>query len=152
MKLQFIQDVLGQYYIGIDIDPSIPDKNGLTLNDLLEVAYHEIPEFGKYNDNLLNRNSNQYHITVFNAADYGTNKIQDNIIGTEITQDKIEYVGIGSISQLIKTTYFVVVKCPYINDIRYSHGFKDKDLHITIGFTHKDLFNARKDFPNIWTP
>lgn len=152
MKIEYILDVLGNKYIGININPSIPDKTGLTLNNILEVGLTEIPYFSDRAENLLNRNSNKYHLTIFNAAECNTGKIPDNLIGTKITPDKMTYKGIGSISQDEKTTYFVVVDCPILNDIRYAHGFKNKDLHITIAFTHKDLFGQRKNIPNIWIP
>lgn len=152
MKIQFIKDTLGNPYIGVDINPTLPDKNGLTLNDILEVGLTEIPYFSDRNEYLLNRNSNKYHLTVFNVAEYGTNKIHDDIVGTEVFQQHIEYIGIGSIYKDTNITYFVVVKCQYLNDIRYTYGFTDKDLHITIAFTHKDLFNASKATPNIWVP
>lgn len=153
MKLKFLKDILGQDYIGLDVDPTIPDKNGLTLNDILGIGYEEIPVFDLLNNNLLNRNSDTYHLTVFNVMEYTSRKnFNTDIIGNEIKSEQIEYKGIGSISQGEKTTYFVVVDCPILNDIRYLYGYNSKDLHITIGFTHKDLFNAPKTTPNVWVP
>ena len=151
MKLSKLTDVLGQTYLGLDVDPSFKDKNGLTLNDILEEGLTYIPYFSDRNDNLLNRNNNHYHITVFNVMECGKYKLLDKDIMIDILSNDIEFTGIGSIHKELCSTYFVPVKCLKLNNLRYLFNLDDKDLHITIAYTHKDLFGMPKNVPDVWS-
>ena len=150
MTLQFLRDIFDASYIGIDVGLMSPDKNGLTLNDMLRRAAIDIPNFSECNENLLNRNSGKYHITVFSVMEYSQHKVDPDIIGSNYDSTKFEYKGIGSISKNEKTTYFVVVDSDAINAERVDAGYPVKELHVTIGFTHKDLFHSPKNNTNIF--
>jgi hypothetical protein len=150
MILQFLLDVFSKVYVGIDVGLTIPDRNGLTLNDMLERAAVDIPNFSECNQNLLNRNSGKYHITVFSVMEYSQHKVDPDIIGSNYDNTKFEYKGIGSISKGDMTTYFVVVDSDAINAVRVDAGYPVKELHVTIGFTHKDLFHEPKSVTNVF--
>lgn len=150
MILQFLRDIFDAHYVGIDVELMTPDKNGLTLNDMLERAAIDIPNFSECNENLLNRNSGKYHITVFNVVEWNQHKVNPDIIGSTYDSSKFEYKGIGSISKGDMTTYFVVIHSDAINAVRVDAGYPKKELHVTIGFTHKDLFHEPKSVTNVF--
>lgn len=147
MKLQYLYDIYNNPYIGFNIDFNTKDINGNTLIDLLNIAKIKINNFDEFNKKLLDRNNNKYHITVFNVMEYIKNKNLNKFIGLAI--NNIEYLGIGSIINNDKETFFIVIKLDIINTLRKTVNLVPKDLHITIGFTHNDLFNKNKDILNI---
>ena len=149
MKLQYLYDIFNNKYIGLDIKLNATDINGLSLNNLLNIASNKIINFNNCNDKLLIRNNNKYHITIFNVAEYNKNKKIDKFIG--LTINNIEFLGIGSINKKDKETYFIVVKINILQSLRKTLNLKSKDLHITIGFTDKDLFNKSKNICNIYS-
>ncbi len=142
MQLQKIQDVLGNDYIAIVIDGNFIEEIITGLND-------KISDFDKYNQKLLDRNHGTYHITVFNVMECQKNPECLHYAGTVIN-DTI-FKGVGSIEKNGQTTMFIVVDSNGIQKIRCNAGFAEKDLHITVGFTDKDLFHARKNECNVGT-
>lgn len=151
MQFQFIKDIFGTNYIGIDIKFSTTDKNGVQFIDLLTKADKLVDNFFEYHEKLLTRNHNKYHMTVFSVMEYIKNSSTDDIVGSTVNAESIEFKGIGSITKDDKTTYFVVVESELINKVRIANGLEPKDLHVTIAYTHKDLFHDRKTNTNILT-
>lgn len=150
MNINVLEDVNKAPYIGIDIQLDTYDVNYMMFSDLLDIAKYEIPDFGKCNENLLQRNSGKYHITLFNVMECGKYYIDKDILDKTYSNADFEYKGIGSISKGNESTYFVVVKSDAFNANRIAMGLKERDLHITIGFTKKDLFNEKKNTTNIF--
>lgn len=150
MILQFLRDIYGSHYVGINVGVMSHDVNGTTLNDLLKTAMTDIPDFAECNKRLLERNSGKYHITVFSVMEWGQHKVDVDVIGSSYDASIFEYRGIGSISKDDKITYFIVVDSDAINAERTNAGYPSKELHITIGFTHKDLFHDSKNVTNVF--
>jgi hypothetical protein len=142
MQLQKIQDVLGNDYIAIVVD-------GKSIEDIINGMNDKITDFDKYNEKLLERNHGTYHITVFNVMECKKNPDCLHYAGT-VVSDAI-FKGIGSIEKNGQTTMFIVVESDTIQALRCDAGFPDKDLHVTIAFTDKDLFHARKNECNVVT-
>jgi len=151
MIISTIRDINNNTYIAIDIELNMLDKNGISLFDMISIADDKITDFERCNMNLLERNSGSYHITIFNVMECGKYYIDKDIIGKTYNSNDLEYKGIGSISKDNNTTYFVVVESEAINANRTDMGLKKRDLHITIGFTQKDLFNERKTNTNVYS-
>lgn len=152
MQITQIQDTSLKLYLGIEIENSQIDSNNLQFSKILHVA-ESIPmiqNFAECNKRLLERNRDKYHITIFNAAECAKfPSLLINATGLLVKDSSITFKGIGSISQDDMTTYFIVVYSPVINKLRTDANLPEKDLHITIGFTHKDLFKSRKNEPNL---
>jgi hypothetical protein len=144
MKTSIIKDINGSPYIGIDILKTHYNMFGL----LMTWAFNNIDNFIFCNDNLLLRNNNKYHLTLFNVME--CNKSTNLLFYNDININDIKLTGIGSISINDMTTYFIVCKSKKLNTIRKNVNFEIKDLHITIGFTKKDLFHDRKNNTNIF--
>ena len=141
MKLKIIKDVLGNSYI------SLIDFNDLLFDALLDFAKINIDDFDSMNQNLLNRNGGNFHLTSFNVAECNSNNNIFNLFDIDIND--LRMLGIGSISKDSNKTFFIVCQSDTINKIRLALGLPFKDLHITIGFNNKDLFHARKNDCNI---
>ena len=140
MKLTTIKDVLGNTYIGLHL---MQDN----IDMFLKFAHDNIVNFKFLNDNLLKRNNGNYHVTAFNVAECQKNPLI--IYLKDIDINDLKMIGIGSISKNDNTTFFIVCQSVTINKMRLSLGLDFRDLHITIGFTKKDLFHMGKSNCNI---
>lgn len=148
MKLDIIQDVNGNDYYSVIIDRFDDDKNYKNFMNVLLDFFLKIDNANIYNEKLLKRNHDIYHLTVLNVPEY--NKVKNDNINLPVGKfTDIIFTGIGSISKDNKTTYFVTCVSKQLNDIRNLLNLKPKDFHITLGFTNKDLFHDRKNVPNI---
>jgi len=125
MKIEILKDSIGGEYIGFNVDKSIIQKH---LDKMVELGLTTEIE------NQQKRDSNKYHITLFNFKNY---KEYLHLVGMDVN-DVVILDGIGSISDNKSTTYFIPVESNTIKE------YTDKDLHITIGFSIKDVFNQRK--------
>ena len=152
LQLQYIKDVIGNPYIGFVVPLNMHDKFDVSLMDMLGIAETQIPDFALCNTNLLTRNHGVYHITLFNVMEMKlkTNADINKFIGYKYGSHTFQYKGIGSITKGDKSTYYVVVESYEMNIERNIVGLPSRDLHITIGFTHKDLFTERKNVPNFY--
>ncbi|KAI0558223.1 Methyltransferase [Gracilaria domingensis] len=50
-----------------------------------------------------------------------------------------------SFSKQVRVAYYAVIKWPEAQRLRNEMGLPQKDFHITLGFTDKDIHNCRKD-------
>jgi len=150
MQITQIQDTALKLYLGIHINESEADVNDLLFGKILTLAADTIPDFKMCNERLLDRNRDKYHITIFNAAECAKTPILlQNVTGLLVKNSSITYKGLGSLEQDGMITYYVVVDSPVLNALRSDANLLPKDFHITIGFTHKDLFKGRKNEPNV---
>jgi len=149
MQLVTIQDVARQLYLGINIKDNDIDSNNRTFGSILLQAEKIIPNFKFCNQNLLNRNYGKYHITVFSVSECGKNSSLLELQNAQIKNSSLTFKGVGSIRQDNMITWFVVVESPVLNKLRNDAELLDKDLHITIAFTDKDLFKGRKNVPDV---
>lgn len=140
-SLEIISDVNRQKYLAVDFNQTV----AINFIQMLESV---CPRFDKKCvTNLYNRNGiGKFHITVLSVPEMSKAKELDTI---HIDISDIEIKGVGSLTDMHMETFFIVVESKKINQFRTSLGLKEKDLHVTIGFTHKDLFNGRKNIPNL---
>lgn len=152
MTTQIIKDVYNNPYYAIDVLVDSVDNNGTSFNELLKKFLELVPNAVDFNNKLLKRNNNAYHITILNVPEYNI-VLKSNEINElpTIKIDDIVFKGIGSITDGDMVTYYVVVDSLTINLLRDAYNMKQKDLHITIGFSDKDLFKKRKNVTNVFT-
>ncbi len=145
--LTHIKDILGQNYIGIKFSkPQIQPF----LDELKE---HLGDDFDEYVGNQQKRDRDSNHMTVINVGDY--NRLTKEIgmakfvkqVGKLFTYelDDVKLMGVGTATNETNTTYFIVCKSDKLNAIRKRYDLKEHDLHITLGFKHKDVFGQRKN-------
>jgi len=152
MTTKFLTDVNGSPYIGTTVPLNMSDRNHVSLSGLLKIVEDRklITDFGACNRNLLKRNAGEYHITVFNVMEWNKGRIHGDVIGELVRTPDFRYLGVGSISDGERTTYFIPVESAILDSIRESYGYEKRHMHITIGFTSKDLFHAPKNVANIY--
>jgi hypothetical protein len=145
--LTHVKDVIGQNYIGMKFH-----KNQIQnfLNDLKE---HLGDDYDEFVGNQQKRDSDGHHMTVINVPDYNrlTKDVGMEKFTTEVSKlftypiDDLKLMGVGTGTNGINTTYFIVAKSDKLDAIRKRYELNPHDFHITIGFKHKDVFGVQKN-------
>ena len=142
-----IKDITGNNYLGIKIDQSTIQKF------LDELKDHLGDEYDKYITNQQNRDRGSYHATIMNVMDYnrlsnemGIDKFVNSLDKVfKFPIDDLKMMGVGTAKRNENTTYFVVCKSDKLEAVRKRYELPDHDFHITLGFSHKDVFGVRKN-------
>lgn len=145
MYITNLYDRLGNKYLGFDISE---DSISYYLNILKE---HLGDNFESYHLKKMERDNGKYHITVLNVKEY--NSLLKNDINLDYlytTNYSLQFKGIGGIVDNNNEVYYIVVSCAELNRERVYLGLDIKDLHITLAFKNKDIFNKRKNLTNIY--
>lgn len=145
--IENIKDIMGNYFIGINIYKDAVYPFLEQLKDLLEDEYEEYIEYQK------RRDMDHYHITVIRPMEisnlekkYGMVKFR-NFIEHDFDYkiDDIQFLGIGKAENNNNKAFFIVVKSEKIQAIRKNWDLEPIDLHITLGFKYKDVFDVPKN-------
>jgi hypothetical protein len=146
-NITYLKDILGSNYLGVKINITEVQPFLNQLQDILGESFDE------YVSNQQKRDSGSYHITVINVIDYNNLTKQmgmdkfinslDQVMKANI--DDIKLLGLGSAHKNENTAYFVVVKSELLQEVLKMYGLPEKDLHITLGFKHKDVHGVRKN-------
>ena len=88
------------------------------------------------------RDDNKYHITILNHIDL--KRLEKQIETPKFKTDPI-LVGLGVVNEGMDQSYFILVEWEEVNNYRRWMGLEEKDLHITLGFTNKDIIGVKKD-------
>jgi hypothetical protein len=146
-KIEYIKDIVGNNYIGVNIYVDMVQPYLERLKDIIG------DEYDIYVKNQQNRDHGHYHITVINVMEY-------NRLCTEIGIDKfvnslessfdfefndLKLMGIGTVERSGNRAYFIVVKSDQLQEARKKYGLPEQDFHITLGFKYKDVFGVRKN-------
>lgn len=157
MKLTELTDVLGNTYYGLKFDKlsseTIHNYNNLDIKKLYLKFMDVCPDFINYENNRIARDRESSHITVLSVPDlnnlykiYGVEdyvNIIDSIKNINITD--LKFKGIGSGTDIKNNeTYFIVCESEILNNMFKYLNLKPKQLHITLGFNMKDVFNIDK--------
>ena len=145
--IENIRDVMGNYYIGVNIYTDTVYPFLEQLKDLLEDEYDEYVRYQQQRD------MNHYHITVIRPMEitnlenqYGLAKFREFIeYDFEYPIDDIQLLGIGKAESGNNKAFFIVVRSEKIQAIRKNWDLEPTDLHITIGFKHRDVFGISKN-------
>lgn len=145
--INYIKDVTGSNYLGVDIPKVIIESFLIELKSILGV------EFEIYANNKKNRDGDHYHITVMPVREYNMLSKQmgmKNFINSlelilKYPIDDLKMIGIGTASDRDNTTYFIVVNSDKLDAIRNRYDLPKHDFHITLGFDKKDVFGVRKN-------
>ena len=148
-KIEYIKDVVGNNYLGINV------PFGFISNYLTELSEVLESEYDSYISNQQKRDRG-YHITVLNVAEcnhlsttMGMDKFSEKVEHLSNIDINIKPMGIGSANRGDNTTYFIVLESSTLDEIRRSLGLKHHDHHITIGFKWKDVFGVDKGVPSL---
>ena len=99
------------------------------------------------------------HVTVASVMEWGgLNKkfpeVASQMLGHVGTSVVLELHGIGQATspKSGSTAWFGVVSCPYLTQLRERMGLRPKDLHVTLAFSPKDVFDASKGLESLVVP
>ncbi|OBP16825.1 hypothetical protein A5320_05495 [Rheinheimera sp. SA_1] len=138
-EIGYLFSQIGGRYPGI----SIPEEDVAEYLRLIEqLVGHQ--EYHKLTENQIRRDGGEYHVTLLTPQEYGRSSYEDveKYIGKEIS---LNYLGLGKVKKGRDEVYFVVIESPQGDLIRENLGFTERDFHITLGFTSRDIFGVRKD-------
>lgn len=146
-RVQWIRDVLGNNYLGVDVSTTIVDTY---LEKLKEILGNE---FEEWSSNQKKRDNGHYHITVINVQEYSDtmNRMgMDNFVNSldlvfDYEVDDIQLLGLGKAEKAGNTAYFIVVRSEKLAAIRRRYNLEEQDFHITLAFKYKDVFGVRKN-------
>ncbi len=95
-------------------------------------------------DGLLDRG--EWHVTIITPPEMRVLKKAGIALGDTVSiPGSPHYRGLGKAVDGANTAYFVVVDWPEAQEFRAQNGLPPHDLHITIGFTQKDIHGVRKN-------
>lgn len=147
-SITHLKDILGNNYLGVDIPQSVVFPFLGELKELIGADDYE-----SFTKAQIARDRAHYHLTVLNVAEYnrlakhmgidGFVNSMDPILKYEI--DDLKMLGIGRAEKGSDIAFFVVCKSDKIDAVRERYGLEAKDLHITLGFKHRDVFGVRKN-------
>ena len=147
-SITHLKDILGNNYLGVDIPQSVVFPFLGELKELIGADDYEA-----FTKAQIARDRSHYHLTVLNVAEYnrlakdmgidGFVNSLDPILKYEI--DDMKMLGLGRAEKGEDIAFFVVCRSEKIDAIRERYSLDKKDLHITLGFKHRDVFGIRKN-------
>lgn len=148
LRIGYLKDVSGNNYIGVDIPKLMVDPFLDKLKSILGVD-----DYLRYTEMQKNRDHGKYHITLIPVHELNMliNKLGHSSVLNKLelildkSFDDLKFMGLGKASDGDNNAYFIVVKSEFLDMIRESYDLPKKDLHITVGFKNKDIFNVRKN-------
>lgn len=145
--LTHIKDVLGNNYLGVEIEKGLLDN---CLSDLKEVLGDQYED---WTGRQIARDGGKYHITVLNVMEY--NKLAkemgiDKFVAAldpifKFPVDDLSILGLGRAEKGDNAAFFAVCKSDDIQAVRKRFSLDEKDLHVTLAFKWKDVFGVRKN-------
>ncbi|WP_448547210.1 hypothetical protein [Thalassotalea fusca] len=130
-----LTDSTGLVYLGGLVPKAELQRYLVQMKDSLGIE-HE-----KFRQNQAARDHSLFHLTLVNPYEYQTIVTHDIDIKKPI---KVMLQGLGKVSKDGKTTYFVVASSPDGQFLRQQLLLKEKDFHVTLGFSPSDIYDVRK--------
>lgn len=146
--VDYIKDSIGNNYLGIKIPNDIVTPFLDQMKKFLSEEEYEI-----FTDNQKKRDKGSYHMTLISVMEF--NKL-NNKFGMDKFVESLQYIfkydiddikmkGVGMAEKSSNKAFFIVCESEKLNAIRDYYELPEKDLHITIGFKWKDVFDVRKN-------
>ena len=135
-----LTDNTGLVYIG-----GVVDKAELT-SYLTQMKGILGDEFGHFRQAQKARDHHQFHVTLINPFELKELKSQD-VTSILSKQQALTFKldGLGRVSKKQSHAYFVVAQSKEAQLLRNNLQLKNKDFHITLGFSPNDVFGIAKD-------
>ena len=144
--VNYLKDVLGNNYLGLDIPKHVVEP---FLNELKDILGED--DYSKFTENQIKRDGGHYHITVINVIDF--NKLSNNIDKFVNSLDPIfkypiddlRMLGVGRAQKNENIAFYIVCNSEKLDAIRTRFELGNQDFHITLGFNFKDVFGVPKN-------
>ena len=133
----FLKGFAGNSYLGAEIDRNVVQPY---LDVWINFVGSENADF--LSGNKANRDRGYfYHLTVITPPEMRKMRIDFKDIpqGSKLTLN-----GIGKVEEPENESWFIVCSSPELNNWRAKQGLPEKDFHITLGFSKKDIHNQFK--------
>lgn len=135
-RIEILYDVLNNPYIGINVYPYEIESHITSFKNFInEDAYN------LYASKRAKRDGENFHITLFSVPEY--NRSKEELSKYIDTQISFNIIGLGKLNRNDNEAFYLIVQSSELNSIRTDNDFKPKDLHITLGFKEKDIFDHK---------
>lgn len=145
MPLDFVKitDSAGLVYIGAYI------KESQLQSYLSQLKQHKPQLFAELRESQIKRDHGKFHLTLINPYEYRDLTEAQKAELTKTANIAVELHGLGSVSKTNQSTFYVIATSERAQNLRRAVGLKDKDFHITLGFTPSDIYDMRKDISTL---
>lgn len=143
-KIQYLTDINNNKSIGIKFSKS-------EIQTYLTEMYSDIggDKAKEYNNNLLLKNQDSYILTIITKGEIENLNAEVNIINLSTAFENIfdtnvydiVFNGVGKYTKDYSVVYYINIKSKTIDDIRNNLLLNKRNLFITIGFSHRDVYN-----------
>lgn len=111
------------------------------IQELKEIYKDDLEKIEKAIENQQKRDNGKYHMTIFTPQESKNIKEEDlGVAGA----DKIFLMGLGKVEKDGEEAYYIAVESPQMQGLRTICDLPEKDFHITLGFTDKDIHDVEK--------
>jgi len=146
--VNYLKDVLGNNYLGLEIPVSVIQPY---LNELKDILGED--DYATFTDNQIKRDGGHYHITVINVMDYnrlsksmGVDKFVNSLDPIfKYPIDDLRMMGVGRAQKNENVSFFVVCLSEKLDAVRGRFELGKQDFHVTLGFKWKDVFGVPKN-------
>lgn len=137
-QIAFLTSQSGRIYAGCDI----PEREVELY--IRELSKEEPADFNALRKNQSARDRGLFHLTVISPPEFArlSPSLALDFIGETVG---IQLCGLGKATRGGQRSFFVVVQCERIAELRQDLRLGHRDLHITLGFDRNDVHDISKD-------
>jgi len=146
IKVTKLSDNQGQVYLGAIVSRAELSPYLTQLKNILA------DDFQRFRANQSARDHQSFHMTLLSPKEY---QLADKALIEELlspdfnrnfsSQLNVTLLGLGSVEQDSKKTFFVVAQSNDAQLIRQRLLLPSKDFHVTLGFNPSDIYGVKKD-------
>lgn len=146
--VNYLKDVLGNNYLGLDIPKHVVEP---FLNELKDILGED--DYVTFTENQIKRDGGHYHITLINTMEFNRLSKQmgiDRFVNSldpilKYPIDDLKLLGVGRAQKNENTSFFIVCKSEKLEAIRKRFELSNHDFHTTLAFLYKDVFGVPKN-------
>lgn len=139
-KCEMLQDKTGQSYLAIDVKE---EHYSIFANFMLSNNFHDDVQ------RKLVRDKNCYHVTLINAAQWGSltkRELADEVL-QQLHGKEFSFTchGVGKAEKDEHSAHFAILENEELNQFRAKYDLKPHDFHMTLAFNEKDVHGVPKN-------
>ena len=141
INMDFVQitDSAGLVYIGAYAE------SATVAPYLTQLKRYQPTMFEQLRQGQHKRDHGKFHLTLINPYEYQDLTKQQQAQLTQLKNIPVTLHGLGGVTKGEQAAYYIVASSADAQSIRRSVGLKDKDFHITLGFSPNDIYDKRKN-------